>query len=174
MSTPTTTDAALHELDEAERYARYDQLQERMAVVWSAMRLNEEGESVVVIPSVTVDRVGERSGSLTQAYAERFLFLLLLLRQPRLRMIYVTSMPIKSSIVEYYLALLPGVIPSHAMARLTLVSIDDSSPRPLSEKLLDRPRLLKKIAALIPNRQRCHSVQRHRTRTRHRADPRYS
>ena len=56
----------------------------------------------------------------SQAFEERFLFLLLLLRQPRLRMIYVTSMPIKPSIVEYYLALLPGVIPSHAMARLTL------------------------------------------------------
>ena len=32
---------------------------------------------------VTVDRVGERSGTLVQAYEERFLFLLLLLRQPR-------------------------------------------------------------------------------------------
>ena len=40
---------------------------------------------------------------LTQAYEERFLFLLLLLRQPRLRMVYVTSMPIAPAIVEYYL-----------------------------------------------------------------------
>src|ERR687891_38080 len=158
MSTPTTTGAALYELDEAERYARYDRLQERMAAVWSAMRLNEEGESVVVIPSVTVDRVGERSGSITQAFEERFLFLLLLLRQPRLRMIYVTSMPINSRIIEYYLALLPGVIPSHALARLTLVSTDDSSARPLSEKLLERPRLLAKVAAHIPNRSRCHLI----------------
>ena len=56
---------------------------------------------------------------MTQAFEERFLFLLLLLRQPRLRMIYVTSMPINPRIIEYYLALLPGVIPSHALARLT-------------------------------------------------------
>ena len=158
MSTPTTTGAALHELDEAERYARYDRLQERMAAVWSAMRLNEEGESVVVIPSVTVDRVGERSGSLTQAYEERFLFLLLLLRQPRLRMIYVTSMPIATSIIEYYLALLPGVIPSHARARLSLVSVNDSSPRSLSEKLQERPRLLRQINALIPDKSRSHLI----------------
>ena len=54
----------------------------------------------------------------SQAFEERFLFLLLLLRQPRLRMVYVTSMPIDPTIVEYYLALLPGVIPSHARARL--------------------------------------------------------
>jgi hypothetical protein len=158
MSTPTTTGAALYALDEAERYARYDQLQERMAAVWSAMRLNEEGESVVVIPSVTVDRVGQRSGSLTQAYEERFLFLLLLLRQPRLRMIYVTSMPIATSIIEYYLALLPGVIPSHARARLSLVSVNDSSPRSLSEKLQERPRLLRQITALIPDKSRSHLI----------------
>jgi hypothetical protein len=86
------------------------------------------------------------------------LFLLLLLRESRLRMIYVTSMPIKPSIVEYYLALLPGVIPSHAMARLTLLSVDDSSPLPLSAKLLDRPRMLSKIAAMIPDRQHCHLI----------------
>jgi hypothetical protein len=80
------------------------------------------------------------------------------LRQPRLRMIYVTSMPIKPSIIEYYLALLPGVIPSHAMARLNLLSVGDSSPRPLSAKLLDRPRMLSKIAAMIPNRQFSHLI----------------
>ena len=113
---------------------------------------------MVVVPSVTLDPTVPGSGSLTQAFEERLLFLLLLLRQPRLRMIYVTSMPIKPSIVEYYLALLPGVIPSHAMARLTLVSVDDSLPRPLSEKLLSRPRLLAKITAMIPNRQRCHLI----------------
>ena len=73
-------------------------------------------------------------------------------------MIYVTSMPIKPSIVEYYLALLPGVIPSHAMARLSLVSLDDSSPRPLSEKLLDRPRMLAKIAATVISANTNHSV----------------
>ena len=158
MSTHTTTGEALSALDEAERYDRFDRLQERMAVVWSAMRLNEEGESVVVIPSVTVDRVGERSGSLAQAYEERYLFLLLLLRQPRLRMIYVTSMPIATAIIEYYLALLPGVIPSHARARLSLVSVNDSSPRSLSEKLQERPRLLRQITALIPDKSRSHLI----------------
>ena len=73
-------------------------------------------------------------------------------------MIYVTSMPIKPSIIEYYLALLPGVIPSHAMARLSLLSVGDSSPGPVSAKLLDRPRMLSKVAAMIPNRQLCHLI----------------
>ena len=148
----------LCDLNESERNGLFDRLQERMPAVWETWGLNIEHESVVVVPSVTLDRAVSRPGSLSQAYEERLLFLLLLLRQSRLRMIYVTSMPIKPSIVEYYLALLPGVIPSHAMARLTLLSVDDSSPLPLSAKLLDRPRMLSKIAAMIPDRQHCHLI----------------
>ena len=148
----------LSSLSEGERYRRFDDLQARMSEVWDAMRLNHEDESVVVVPSITLDRAVTASGSLTQAYEERFLFLLVLLRQPRLRMIYVTSTPIAPEIIEYYLALLPGVIPSHARARLSLIAVNDASPRSLSEKLLQRPRLLARIAALIPNRARSHLV----------------
>jgi hypothetical protein len=148
----------LSDLDDAARQSRFEALQERMASVWKAWKLDLEDESVVIVPSVTIPRTVSSGSAITQAFEERSLFLLLLLRQPRLRMIYVTSMPINSRIVEYYLALLPGVIPSHALARLTLVSTDDSSNRPLSEKLLERPRLLAKIAAHIPNRSRCHLI----------------
>ena len=158
LTTDVHTAQRLSDLNEHERNRRFAQVQERMPAVWDAFRLGLENESVVVVPSVSLDQTKAGAGSLGQAFEERFLFLLLLLRQPRLRMIYVTSMPIKPSIVEYYLALLAGVIPSHALARLTLVSLDDSSPRPLSEKLLDRPRMLAKIAAMIPNRQLCHLI----------------
>jgi hypothetical protein len=154
LSTPLT----LSKLSEIERYERFDGLQARMAEVWSVMRLNRPDESVVVVPSVTLDRAVQSSGTLDQAYEERFLFLLLLLRQPRLRMIYVTSMPIAPEIVEYYLALLPGVIPSHARSRLTLVSVGDSSAAPLSAKLLARPRMLRHIADLIPNPRCSHLI----------------
>jgi PGM1 C-terminal domain len=148
----------LADLDEEQRYTRFDHLQTGMVDVWNALRLNRVGESVVVLPSVTLDRVTEGSGALTQAMEERFLFLLLLLRQPRLQMVYITSMPIQPTIVEYYLALLPGIIPSHAMARLHLVAVGDSTARPLSEKLLERPRLLRHIAELVPDRTQSHLV----------------
>ena len=149
---------ALSELSEEERYERFDRLQQTMPSVWNTMRLNLENESVVVIPSATLDRLGEGSGTMTQAFEERFLFMLLLLRQPRLRLVYVTSAPIAASIVEYYLALLPGIIPSHARARLSLVSVGDSTPRSLSQKLLERPRLLGRIASLIPDQSRSHLI----------------
>lgn len=158
LSSTAEAAARLTDLSEEQRYQHFDRLQQKLPHVWAAMRLNEEGESVVIVPSVTVDRVGERSGSLTQAYEERFLFLLLLLRQPRLRVIYVTSMPIDPHIVEYYLALLPGVIPSHARQRLSLISVGDASSRSLSQKLLQRPRLLNHIAGLIPDRGRSHLI----------------
>ena len=146
----------LDELDDAARWERFVGLQQRMRAVWDMMRLDHDDESVVIVPSVAVDPLA--SAGLAQAFEERFLFLLLLLRQPALRMTYVTSTPIKDGIIEYYLALLPGVIPSHARARLTLVSVDDSTSRPLAEKLLERPRLLADIGAGIPNRERCHLI----------------
>ena len=149
---------ALDELDESERYQRFEALQARMPEVWELMRRDTEDESVVVVPSLSLDKPTEQPGTLNQAMEERSLFLLLLLRQPRLRMIYVTSTPIAESIVEYYLGLLPGVIPRHARQRLTLVSVNDGSARPLSVKLLEHPRLLRRLRELIPNRQHCHLV----------------
>jgi len=123
------------------------------------MQHDDALESVVVVPSITVVRVSPGSGSaMTQAMEERFLFMLLLLRQPRLRMVYVTSGPIDPAIIEYYLSLLPGVIPSHARARLSLVSVGDARPLPLTTKLLARPRVLAQIRALVPDRSRCHLV----------------
>ena len=148
----------LSQLSGDERFRRFDELQARLPQVWADMRLNHPDEAVVVLPSITLDRAVVASGSLTQAYEERYLFMLMLLRQPRLRLIYLTSTPVAPEIIEYYLALLPGVIPSHARARLSMVAVNDLSERSLSEKLLERPALLRRIAAMIPNPGRCHLV----------------
>ena len=150
--------AYLADLDEQGRYAAYDRLQARLPDVWHLIQQEVADESVVVVPSMTVDRVAGSSGAMNQALEERLLFLLLLLRQPRLKMVYVTSMPIDPQIIEYYLSLLPGVIPSHARARLTLVAVGDSSAASLTEKLLARPRLLAQIASHVPDPSRSHLI----------------
>ena len=80
------------------------------------------------------------------------------LAQPRARLTYVTSQAIHPSVVEYYLDMLPGVIRSHAMRRLTLLSPYDDTARPLSMKLLERPRLLERVAAGIADKDRAHLV----------------
>jgi hypothetical protein len=158
MTQLETAARKLSQLDEAERYRYFDELQLTMPAVWQSMRLDMEDESVVVVPSISIERTTPGSGTVMQAMEERALFLLLLLRQPRLRMLYVTSQPIPESIIEYYLGLLPGVIPSHARARLTLVPVGDASTTPLSAKLLARPRLLREIRSLIPNPDRSHLI----------------
>jgi len=138
--------------------ARFEELQRKLVPLWESIRaMNQDEQTIVVVPSLTLDSEG-LTGSLMQAYEERFLFLLLLLRQPRARLVYVTSQMIHPAIVDYYLDLLPGVIPSHARARLFLPSPLDASAGPLSEKLLARPRLLQRIRDLVPNPDRAHLV----------------
>jgi hypothetical protein len=148
----------LADLGEDDRYRAFDDLQRAMPAVWESMRLDLDDESVVVVPSISLEHTTAGSGTLMQAMEERALFLLLLLRQPRLRMVYVTSMPVSEAIVDYYLGLLPGVIPSHARARLTMVPVGDASPTSLSAKLLARPRLLRRIRALVANPARSHLI----------------
>src|SRR5260370_30458928 len=109
--------------------------------MWKWMEsFNQDPQRIVIVPAMCIDAIG--ASAVMQAYEERFLFLLLLLRQPRARLIYVTSEAILPSIIDYYLDLLPGVIPSHARPRLFLPSPLDGSVRPLSQKLLERPRLI--------------------------------
>ena len=135
----------------------FDQLQQKLVPLWKSIeRFNQDPQTIVVVPSMSIDAID--SGAVIQAYEERFLFLLLLLRQPRARLIYVTSRTILPSIIDYYLDLLPGVIPSHARQRLFLPSPMDGSVRPLSEKLLERPRLIERIRSLIMDPDRAHLV----------------
>jgi hypothetical protein len=135
----------------------FDQLQKKLVPLWKSIeRFNQDPQTIVVVPSMSIEAID--SGAVIQAYEERFLFLLLLLRQPRARLIYVTSQTILPSIIDYYLDLLPGVIPSHARQRLFLPSPMDGSVRPLSEKLLDRPRLIERIRSLIMDPDRAHLV----------------
>jgi hypothetical protein len=137
--------------------ADFNQLQKKLVPLWKSIeRFNQDPQTIVVVPSMSIDAIS--SGAVMQAYEERFLFLLLLLRQPRARLIYVTSQTILPSIIDYYLALLPGVIPSHARQRLFLISPLDRSVRPLSDKLLERPRLMERIRSLIMDPDRAHLV----------------
>jgi PGM1 C-terminal domain len=137
--------------------AEFDQLQKKLVPLWKSIeRFNQDPQTIVVVPSMSIDAIS--SGAVMQAYEERFLFLLLLLRQPRARVIYVTSQTILPSIIDYYLSLLPGVIPSHARQRLFLISPLDLSVRPLSDKLLERPRLMARIRSLIMDPDRAHLV----------------
>src|ERR1700739_641333 len=117
-------------IESDDRAASFDELQRKRVPLWQSIQaMTQDEQTIVVVPSLTLEDTDWPS-SVLQAYEERFLFLLLLLRQPRARLVYVTSTAVNPSIVDYYLDLLPGVIPSHAQRRLFLVTPLDGSARP--------------------------------------------
>jgi len=113
-------------------------------------------KTVVIIPSLTIDQELQTRVSGGIHYEERLLSLLMLLRMPHTHVIYVTSVPVDPLIVDYYLQLLPGISGFHARQRLTMLSCYDSSPRSLSEKILERPMLMHRILDSIPVRDMAH------------------
>ena len=145
------------DLPEEELQKRFDTLQEALIPLWKSIsQLNQDEQTIVVVPSVSLDFALRPSEM--QAYEERLLFLLLLLRQPRARMVYVTGQPVSETVIDYYLALLPGLIPSHARARLFMLSVGDADPIPLTHKMLQRPRLIERIKHLVIDPGRAHLV----------------
>jgi len=111
---------------------------------------NLASKTIVVIPSLSLDQEVLKKVTGSMHYEERFLCLLMLLRMPRANVVFVSSMPIDPVIIDYYLHLLPGITGYHARERLTLISCYDSSAIPLTEKILQRPRLVERIRNAIP------------------------
>ena len=110
--------------------------------------------TVVIVPSISFE-VPDSLIPVFPAYEERFLFFVLsLLRQPGSIAIYVTSQPILPRVVDYYFGLVPELNTPDVRQRLFLVSPVDGSPRPLTEKLLARPRVIERIGRLIPDPRR--------------------
>ena len=112
--------------------------------------------TVVILPSLSLDMEILSKIKGAPYYEERLLCLLMLLRMPLTKVIYLTSMPVADSIVDYYLHLLPGISSGHARQRLTLLSCYDGSVKPLTQKVLERPRLMDKIRQLIPDVHSAH------------------
>ncbi|MFM9088640.1 MAG: peptide ligase PGM1-related protein [Cyanobium sp.] len=104
---------------------------------------------LLMVPSLTVDPAELALVTGAHHYEERQLFSLIRLRDPGVRMIYVTSKLLPDLVVDAVLELLPGVPTAHARRRLHLFDTDDASSRPLTAKLLERPALLARIAELL-------------------------
>ena len=112
--------------------------------------------TVVIIPSLSLDQDVMARVTGAHHYEERMLCMLMLLKLPRTRIIYVTSQPVSEEIIDYYLHLLPGIPATHARQRLTLFSCFDSTPKPLAAKILARPRLLARLRDAIPEAATAH------------------
>lgn len=137
--------------------ARFKALQAQLADRFEAFRADpKQPYTALIVPSQSVDPVELAKIPGVAHYEERSLFNLMLLRQPRLRVVYVTSKRLDPLVVDYFLHQLRAVPSEHARRRLTLLDCDDASSRPLTEKILERPRLVHRIRDAIPDPQRAH------------------
>jgi hypothetical protein len=115
-------------------------------------------KTVVIVPSMTLDSeiLSKVKGHVY--YEERLLCLLMLLRMPQTNIVFVSSLPIEQVTIDYYLHLLPGIPGHHARQRLTMLSCYDASAKPLTNKILQRPRLINRIRQKISDAQHSHLV----------------
>ncbi len=130
----------------ADELAAYERLQARLPDLFRRVFADPlEPRTVVIVPGLTMDQdvLAKVLGGLH--YEERQLAMLMLLRMPNTRVVFVSSTPIERTIVDYYLGLLPGIACDEARQRLVLLSASDASAATLTHKILERPRLLERI-----------------------------
>ncbi|WP_304608041.1 peptide ligase PGM1-related protein [Leptolyngbya ohadii] len=129
---------------------QFRQLQFQLRERWQTIEHSEEGDcDILVVPSLSLDQQELRKIKGVHHYEERLLFSLIRLRHPKTRLIYITSQPIHQNVIDYYLQLLPGVPFSHARDRLVLLCTYDASHKPLTQKILERPRLVARLQNAI-------------------------
>ncbi|MCA9901268.1 MAG: hypothetical protein KC433_23945 [Anaerolineales bacterium] len=127
-------------------------IQKRMAPMFETVFPDRLApRTVIVIPSLTLNPEELAKISGIHYYEERMLCLLMLLQLPRTNLIFITSQPVHHAVIDYYLHLLPGIPGYHARERLTLLSCHDGTAVSLTQKILQRPRLLDRIRAAIPD-----------------------
>jgi hypothetical protein len=142
-----------------EEIERFQTLQRRLGGMFEkVVRDARSPHTAVIVPSLSLQQGELAKVPGVSFYEERLLCMLMLLREPRMRIILATSQPIHPTIIDYYLHLLAGVPTSHARSRLTLLSAFDASARPLTEKVLERPNLMVKIRKSIHDFDAAHLV----------------
>ena len=147
QTTSSSTASAVAESLVAEQIQQFQQLQSQLRDRWQSA--DEDENDILIVPSLSLDQRELQKVKGVHHYEERLLFSLIRLQNPRARLIYVTSQPIHPSVIDYYLQLLPGVPFSHARDRLLLFCAYDASLKPLTQKILERPRLLARLRGAL-------------------------
>jgi len=128
----------------------FSALQERLPALFRKVFADSLApRTVVVVPGLSVDCEVLAKVSGCQHYEERQLSMLTLLHLPNTRLVFVSSVAIDPAIVDYYLRLLPGVGEADERRRLVMLSTGDGSAQSLTQKILERPRLLARIRAAM-------------------------
>lgn len=142
-----------------EELLAFDALQSRLPERYARLKHDARApQTVLVVPSLSLDPAELAKITGVHHYEERMLYLLMLLRSPRTRVVFLTSQAISPTVVDYFLHLLSGVPGGHARSRLTLLDCCDQSSVPLTAKVLRRPRLLERVRAALGELSHAHMV----------------
>ncbi|MCA8975681.1 MAG: carboxylate-amine ligase, partial [Planctomycetes bacterium] len=109
-------------MSSGDEIAAFRSLQAKLPTIWDAVHEDPRlPHSCLVVPSLSFDQEELQKVAGVPFYEERLMFLLMRLRRPGVRIMYVTSQPVEEDIVDYYLQLLVGIPPMHAKRRLTML-----------------------------------------------------
>lgn len=142
-----------------EEVAAFHRLQAQLPALFNRVTGDRrQPQTVVVVPSLSLDPEELAKVTGVHHYEERMLYMLMLLRRPRTRLVFVTSQQLDPLVIDYFLHLLTGIPSSHARERLTLLHCSDASKLPLTAKVLARPRMMERIRAAVPDTSTAHLV----------------
>lgn len=133
--------------EELERFAA---LQSRLLDRWEKVLSIDAGRRyIVVVPSLSLEGMAYSSVAGFNHYEERMLFTLAQLRHARARIVYLTSQPLHPAMIDYVIAQISGIPSAHVRERVSFLTCHDATPKPLTEKILERPRLIERIRRAI-------------------------
>lgn len=140
-------------------YMTFEELQKRFSEVYDKIFGDDLAyKSIIVVPSLTLDKKILSKVVGHCHYEERMLCMLLLLRMPKTQVTFISSIPISPTIIDYYLHMLPGVTSAQAHERLKIMHCYDGSDTSLTEKILQRPRLIQRIRDNITHPEGAHII----------------
>jgi PGM1 C-terminal domain len=134
----------------------FEELQANLGAVW---RLNRPGSAVdhvvVVLPSYSVgDTLLSHYATRIPALEHRYLVTSLMLhRIEGCELVFLTCQAPGKRVLDYYASLVPPQDRASTKARFRVAVVPDDSPRPLAEKLLDRPDLTEALGASLAGRR---------------------
>ncbi|MEU5043292.1 peptide ligase PGM1-related protein [Streptomyces griseorubiginosus] len=134
----------------------FEQLQQRLPALFAGR--GAHAPTLVVVPSLSLDSEELRKIKGVIHFEERLLFLTQALRVPDARMLYVTSLPLQETVLDYALGAISSLPTGHARSRLTLLDCADDSSHPLTEKILKDDGLVERILSAIPDRDQAYLV----------------
>ena len=132
----------------------FDRLQ---AALPDALAANVPGSgrdhAVVAMASFSLsDSLLAHYGPRLPAMEHRYLNASLLLNRIDADLVFVCSLAPGPEVLDYYRSLVAPDVAERMGRRVHVVAVDDDSPRPLAEKLLDRPDLLDEVRRLVDGR----------------------